>query len=430
MTADKADRRSARDLRASIDNIDAALVHMLAERFQLHQAGRRLQGGAQSAAGRSGAREGPDRAPAPARRGRRSRPRLRREVLRIHRQGSDPPSRGAALVTAAKQHPRSEHRDVPEDPPCPRRRQEAPVLPHRHRRRALSARRPLHRDRRHLRTDAAQGRREARRCSNVERIQHWLSVGAQPTDRVLRFLDAAGLAKRAAAQQPGEGRARQEGAGARCAARRRAAAKAEGAPAETPAAAAELACADRRLKREASGGDDRDPARRRRPHRRRARHQGRGAGQVLHRRARWRLPPTARSRPRTAAASTIVSGAAGRRRPPDMLVVRFQGRRRPQRGRGAERRRALGAARAAAASRRADEFYHADLIGLAAVTPDGAPLGTVVAVPQLRRRRPPRDRADAGRPTLLVPFTRAVVPEIDLAAGRVVVDPPPVEAER
>jgi len=28
-----------------------------------------------------------------------------------------------------------------------------------------------------------------------ERIQHWLSKGAQPTDRVLRFLDAAGLAK-------------------------------------------------------------------------------------------------------------------------------------------------------------------------------------------------------------------------------------------
>jgi small subunit ribosomal protein S16 len=28
----------------------------------------------------------------------------------------------------------------------------------------------------------------------TERIQHWVSVGATPTDRVLRFLDAAGLA--------------------------------------------------------------------------------------------------------------------------------------------------------------------------------------------------------------------------------------------
>ncbi len=37
---------------------------------------------------------------------------------------------------------------------------------------------------------------------NVERIQHWLEKGAQPTDRVLRFLDAAGLAKREARNNP------------------------------------------------------------------------------------------------------------------------------------------------------------------------------------------------------------------------------------
>ncbi len=36
----------------------------------------------------------------------------------------------------------------------------------------------------------------------LERIQHWLSVGAKPTDRVLRFLDAAGLAKRPARNNP------------------------------------------------------------------------------------------------------------------------------------------------------------------------------------------------------------------------------------
>jgi small subunit ribosomal protein S16 len=36
----------------------------------------------------------------------------------------------------------------------------------------------------------------------TERIAHWLSVGAQPTDRVLRFLDAAGLAKRPARLNP------------------------------------------------------------------------------------------------------------------------------------------------------------------------------------------------------------------------------------
>ena len=35
-----------------------------------------------------------------------------------------------------------------------------------------------------------------------ERASHWLSVGAQPTDRVLRFLDAAGLLKRAPRNNP------------------------------------------------------------------------------------------------------------------------------------------------------------------------------------------------------------------------------------
>ena len=37
---------------------------------------------------------------------------------------------------------------------------------------------------------------------DAERAKHWLSVGAQPTDRVLRFLDAAGLKTRAARHNP------------------------------------------------------------------------------------------------------------------------------------------------------------------------------------------------------------------------------------
>jgi small subunit ribosomal protein S16 len=41
---------------------------------------------------------------------------------------------------------------------------------------------------------------------DVERVKHWLSVGAQPTDRVARFLDAAGLAKREAKQNPTKGK--------------------------------------------------------------------------------------------------------------------------------------------------------------------------------------------------------------------------------
>ena len=37
---------------------------------------------------------------------------------------------------------------------------------------------------------------------NEDRCKYWLSVGAQPTDRVARFLDAAGLAKRDARNNP------------------------------------------------------------------------------------------------------------------------------------------------------------------------------------------------------------------------------------
>jgi small subunit ribosomal protein S16 len=69
----------------------------------------------------------------------------------------------------------------------------------------------------------------------TERIQHWMSKGAQPTDRVLRFLDAAGLAKRSPRNNPEKavpGKKAQERAGVATAAAEVAAA----APAEAPAA--------------------------------------------------------------------------------------------------------------------------------------------------------------------------------------------------
>src|SRR5919205_1387530 len=40
---------------------------------------------------------------------------------------------------------------------------------------------------------------------DTDRISHWLSVGAQPSDRVLRFLDAAGIRERAARNNPNKG---------------------------------------------------------------------------------------------------------------------------------------------------------------------------------------------------------------------------------
>jgi small subunit ribosomal protein S16 len=55
---------------------------------------------------------------------------------------------------------------------------------------------------------------EKRVVMNMERVQHWLSQGAQPTDRVARFLEAAGARPKAARNEPqvghpgqGDGRA-------------------------------------------------------------------------------------------------------------------------------------------------------------------------------------------------------------------------------
>src|SRR3990170_6475624 len=41
---------------------------------------------------------------------------------------------------------------------------------------------------------------------DAERARHWLSVGAQPSDRVLRFLDAAGIKERPARSNPNKGK--------------------------------------------------------------------------------------------------------------------------------------------------------------------------------------------------------------------------------
>jgi small subunit ribosomal protein S16 len=65
----------------------------------------------------------------------------------------------------------------------------------------------------------------------TERARHWLSVGAQPTDRVLRFLDAAGLAKRPARNNPSKAQP-----GKKATERAAARAKAAEAPAAAPAA--------------------------------------------------------------------------------------------------------------------------------------------------------------------------------------------------
>lgn len=69
-----------------------------------------------------------------------------------------------------------------------------------------------------------------------------------------------------------------------------------------------------------------------------------------------------------------------------------------------------------------DEFYHADLIGLEVVDPGGASLGRVRAIHDHGAGDILEIHGQTG--TLLVPFTRAAVPTVDLSARRIVADPP------
>ena len=70
-----------------------------------------------------------------------------------------------------------------------------------------------------------------------------------------------------------------------------------------------------------------------------------------------------------------------------------------------------------------DEFYQADLVGLAVETADGTALGRVRAVQNFGAG----DLLEVERPdgsTVSLPFTRAAVPVVDIAGGRIVADPP------
>jgi 16S rRNA processing protein RimM len=71
-----------------------------------------------------------------------------------------------------------------------------------------------------------------------------------------------------------------------------------------------------------------------------------------------------------------------------------------------------------------ETWYERDLVGLKAVTVDGVDVGEVTAL----ESRPAQDllvlRLSDGREAL-VPFVTAIVPEVDLKGGRVVLDPPP-----
>jgi len=76
-----------------------------------------------------------------------------------------------------------------------------------------------------------------------------------------------------------------------------------------------------------------------------------------------------------------------------------------------------------------DTWYYADLVGLAAVAPDGAAIGTVAAVHNFGAGDIVEIAPADGGKTLLLPFTEAVVPEVNIEAKRIVVVMPSEEAE-
>ncbi len=71
-----------------------------------------------------------------------------------------------------------------------------------------------------------------------------------------------------------------------------------------------------------------------------------------------------------------------------------------------------------------EEYYHADLIGLPVFDSGGAALGRVKAVFDHGAGDLLEVQRAGSSETVLLPFTRAIVPTVDLAAGRIVADPP------
>ena len=71
-----------------------------------------------------------------------------------------------------------------------------------------------------------------------------------------------------------------------------------------------------------------------------------------------------------------------------------------------------------------DEFYHADLIGLAVHDTGGHLLGRVTAVHNHGAGDLLEISGKGSKTPALLPFTRTAVPTVDLTAGRIVADPP------
>lgn len=73
------------------------------------------------------------------------------------------------------------------------------------------------------------------------------------------------------------------------------------------------------------------------------------------------------------------------------------------------------------------EFYHADLIGMTAIAPDGTPIGEVVDIQNYGAGDLVEIRLAGSRTTELVPFSDAFVPDVDVPRRRIVVVMPSME---
>ena len=318
------------------------------------------------------------------------------------------------------------------------------------------ARRPLHREGRHLRPDEAEGRCRPHHPRS-EKIQAWLAKGAQPTDRVLRFLDAAGLMKRnrraTTPQRPCRARRprsaptpRQRPQRLLPSLPRRSGVRLDEAGARLPSPGGRLALREQRRGGGGSAdlrgraypapplvappqgeGDPVDacsttcPSRRIRP---RPWPQGRSPAEILHRPIRWRSPLTARSSPIAADPHPQIrpSGSRRRARSADRAG---RGRRDPRERRGAEPHRLYHRPRQASAARRRRRI------------PARRPDRTCRAVASTARYSAPswpcrisaaatssKSSRRQAAPTALLPFTLAFVPEVTLRSGAWCVDPP------
>jgi 16S rRNA processing protein RimM len=75
-------------------------------------------------------------------------------------------------------------------------------------------------------------------------------------------------------------------------------------------------------------------------------------------------------------------------------------------------------------AREEEEWYHADLIGLEALDSEGKPLGAIVAIHNFGAGDLLEMKPLSGGATVLVPFTRDTVPEIDVEGGRLILNLP------